>query len=242
MSSLATAALTLSAPIAWEEVRSMRMSRTRMEIEGLGLHFAPEDLPALNAALAAAPAPLPPESALAREDFELIVSDARRRAVAAAMHTVARALLASGVTRGAPVDPAAPTPDPTAWPDGFTFHRTVETVLGEIVDYAALVAAVTEAGRTPPTTLPELGRLFTEQEMASMFAVSLQVLRQWRGRSLHFEWIKWPGRRGTVRYTERGVIAFCRHHLRLVDQAPAAAPLPTVPDPDVDPVTGEVTG
>lgn len=222
----ATASLTLAGPITIDELRSQRIARARMDAENAGVHFTADDLPALNAELAAHPAPAMTPTELAHPDADQILLDARRRAVSDAVRAVAVDYIARGITRSAPTEEQRPalTPDPIAWPDGSTFHRTIETAMHEITANDALLAAAAAAGKEPPYTLPELGRLFTEQDVADLFSLSLASLRAWRAKDLHFEWIKFASGRGTVRYTERGLVAFCEQHLHRAEQVTTTGP------------------
>jgi hypothetical protein len=141
----------------------------------------------------------------------------RRAVVAAAVHALAADPEAAGWRRtSGGADPLAVegTPDPAVWGTGTTFQRSLETArlhLDELAAIDELGEAMT--GGPVPTRATGLGALLTEADMVEVLGVSLPSLRAWRTKRLYFEYLKFPGQRGPVRYTERGLRAFIDSHL-----------------------------
>lgn len=186
----------------------MAYARHRDALADAGVRLLPEDIPRINEIVGADPALIDADAITGEPEHRM---RAFRVIVRNAMTRTAQELLAAGVDRSSSPDPVGlGTPAPDVWSNGTALHRVAHTVMAEL-DAAAAVDSM--GGELPRLReISGLGRLFTIEEMAEMLQVSAPTLAAWRREGLHFEYLKFPGGRGLVRYTERGVRAFFTAH------------------------------
>lgn len=207
-------AVSINPPITLDEIHDFALAMHRRELERQGVYFSERELDELNAAAAAAPvdvvalASLYPPSELADQ--------VRRRQVRYAMKTVSDVMLAEGRLYAPPAaSPGSMSPqgvlEPEAWPNGLTFTRSLTNAAYEL-DSLNELRTLNVGDADEIRTMMGLGHLFTEDEVATLFQISPAVLKVWRSNRRHFDFIKFPGQRGAVRYPEVGLRAFIARH------------------------------
>lgn len=203
-------------PVTLAEVNDYALAMHRRTLEAQGVFFTDADLDELSTELASI-AETFDASLLAQihtDPAELAVV-VRRRLVQKAMTAVGARMKAEGRTRQRatlPVDPAAEQAglEPTIWSNGVVLQRALATALMELDE---LAAAASLDDNPSLTHVMGLGMLFTDTEVAEIFKLDESILRTWRSRRAHFEFLKFPGKRGAIRYTERGLRAFIERNL-----------------------------
>lgn len=198
--------------ITFEDLQHPQFARLHSTLAVQNFRLIADDMPRILATIELDPA----IDSYVIEGNEMATRIAAKQIITRAVNTVARALIAEGVDRSERTSTALPgqSPEPHLWPNGIVFQRVAETALQEL-DTLHDLATLTSAD-APPRFITELGVLLTEVELADLAQVSVNTLRSWRVKHEHFEFVKWPGSRGTIRYTERGVRAFFAAHLHTV--------------------------
>ncbi len=196
--------------ITWDELQHFQYRRRFDAMLQQGIRLIPDDVPRLNEIFAA----LPGTPALLSEpgDPEL-ARRARKDVVLAALTQLAAELAAAGVYRTAEQTPMQGTsPEPDVWANGVALQRVAETALRELDELAAIASLGNWQGGADIREITGVGLLIDEQGMSELTGVTVSTLRLWRTNRTHFEFVKFPGQRGPVRYTERGIRAFFDVH------------------------------
>lgn len=186
----------------------MAYARHRDALAASGVRLIPDDIARINELVAADPGLAEADAVVDDDEHRMRLF---RACVRRAMTEVAKEILASGVDRSlAPQYNVLGSPEPSIWANGATLQRVAETALQELDELAAV------ASMNPVTaqlrSISGLGTLYTIEEVADLLRVTPTTLAQWRREAKFFEFIKFPGGRGLVRYTERGIRAFFANH------------------------------
>lgn len=195
-------------PVTFDEIMSERYGMVRPR---LAIPTAPDQMDTLNEQFAiVAPTYLtdyPPDRAEQRR--VLAIKDAL---VATSQH-----LQDSGYV---PPPSLTPRAGVVQWPHGYsvvTMAREVELALPQLIRDAGI-------GRMDRDDFKSfigadgsnLGWLFTEDDVATLLGLDASTLRNWRTQRKHLEYVKGPGARGFILYTQRGLEAFVDKHLAAV--------------------------